>query len=112
MVAGVVARGGLPLVVAGSVLPDVLDYTLRLRHRSPITHNVLTVLLLLCLLPLSPLILFVALGVAHHLLLDALTKRGVYVGKRTVSLHHFTSSDPFANMFITLLHLAILPLFL
>ena len=109
---GLLMPGALPLVIAGAVLPDVLDRALRLRHRSPLTHNILTAALIACMYPVVPAAAYIALGVTHHLLLDVMTVQGVYVGNRRIAVGHLVSSDPVANIVITLLHLAVLALFL
>jgi len=97
-----------PLAVAGALLPDVLDRALRLRHRSRATHELVAALALAAASPLLPPLLPLALGWAHHLLLDSLTVQGVYVLGRRVSLSRAKSCDPLLNAAAVVVHLALL----
>ena len=63
--------------LTGSILPDIIEQTLGLPHRSKIIHNFFTPLALLAY-P-NQLALGIMLGYIHHLILDATTKKGVYI---------------------------------
>jgi len=95
-----------PFALIGSILPDLIDYYLKLKHRNPITHNLLTPIIPLALSPPQPIaLLFIAY--LHHLTLDLLTKQGVYIGAEKVRLTKIESKNPLYNLLTLLLHLLI-----
>jgi len=97
-----------PYIIVGGVLPDIIDYTLKLKHRSKITHNMLIVPLLSVTCETLP----VGIGILHHLVLDMFTSFGVYVGWRRFHVTKIKSNDPLANSVVVLVHILFLALIL
>lgn len=93
-----------PLIVAGSVLPDVVERAFKLKHRSKMVHNFATGLIFsLAMLVVHPPAVWVGIGFLHHLVLD-ITRHGVYiVDKRVTS--PLSTDNPFHNALVTLTHL-------
>ena len=100
------------LVLIGGVLPDMLDRGLRLRHRNPVTHNLLLSLALLTLGFVIPPFIVLSVGVLHHLFLDAPTVSGIYVGNKRISLADYKSESVEINALTVLLHLLFLTIIL
>ncbi|RLJ01461.1 MAG: hypothetical protein DRP11_04350 [Candidatus Aenigmatarchaeota archaeon] len=89
--------------LVGSIAPDLIEKSARLKHRNRAVHNFLTALAggglaLLALPPLAPF----WLGYTHHLVLD-LTRGGVYAGKRRVS-GPLEAGNPIHNVLVVAIH--------
>jgi len=95
---------GQPLIVAGSVLPDVSERALRLKHRHKAVHNFATgaVFTLLSLVLIPPLA-WIGVGFLHHLVLD-ITRHGVYIVEKRIS-SPLSTDNPLHNAVVTALHL-------
>lgn len=90
------------LILIGGVVPDIIDYAFRLKHRSKITHNLLLSTILLVISP------YIGIGHLHHLILDVFTIQGVYFGKKRIRIVKARSNDYLANCACILLHLLFL----
>jgi len=64
--------------IAGSILPDLIESLLGIQHRSTIFHNYLAGIALLLLGIGADWILGLGFGYLHHLVLDSITRKGVF----------------------------------
>jgi len=100
--------GTILFALSGSILPDILESILMLKHRSKYIHNMVTAILILPLSLFSPWMIPAIFGYIHHLILDATTVTGIYIGNHQIKGALKTDSL-LHNIFIILIHL---PLFL
>jgi len=97
-----ISIGGLILVAITSILPDYLDIVTKAKHRGLYSHNLLIPLGALPLI-YNPFLAGFAIGYGHHLMLDMLTKQGVFFGKDRI--RGFLYSNNIAhNVGVVLLH--------
>jgi hypothetical protein len=102
--------GFIIFALIGSLAPDMIEASLRFEHRCKYLHNFIIVFLLFPFLIYSPIAGF-SLGYFHHLLLDSLTKKGVYLGNIRLS-NGFKTNDIFSNLAILSIHIFIVFLFI
>jgi len=79
-----ISVGFILSVIAGSILPDLIEFMLNFQHRSIVFHNYLGAFILLLLGTGVGWILGLGLGYLHHLVLDSVTKKGVFFLNRRV----------------------------
>ena len=92
----------------GSILPDLLEPWLGLRHRSKYVHNLAAAFPLILLgIFFSDWIMALGLAYIHHILLDSTTVTGIYVLDRRVK-GSFKTSNLMHNIVIVLAHVLIL----
>lgn len=97
-----ISLAGLILVAVSSLLPDYLDIATKTKHRGMYSHNLLIPLGTLPLI-YSPFLAGFPIGYGHHLMLDLLTKQGVFFGKNRI--RGFLYSNNIAhNVGVILLH--------
>jgi len=99
--------GTILFALSGSILPDILESLLLLEHRSKHMHNVATAITVLPLGLFSPWFLFLVIGYIHHLILDATTVTGIYIGNHQVK-GILRTSNLFHNILVILAHLLVL----
>jgi len=99
--------GTILFALSGSILPDILESLLLLEHRSKYMHNVATAITMLPLGLFSPWFLFLVIGYIHHLILDATTVTGIYIGNHQVK-GTLKTDNLLHNIFIVLIHLLLL----
>jgi len=92
----------LILVALTSILPDYLDIATRARHRGLYSHNLLVPLGALPLL-YHPLLSGFVIGYGHHLIIDMLTKQGVFIGRKRIKGFLY-SNNITHNVGVILLH--------
>lgn len=92
----------LILVALTSILPDYLDIVTRARHRGLYSHNLLVPLGALPLL-YHPLLSGFVIGYGHHLIIDMLTKQGVFIGRKRIKGFLY-SNNITHNVGVILLH--------
>jgi len=99
--------GTILFALSGSILPDVLEPMLMLKHRSKYIHNIVTAILILPLSLFSPWMIPATFGYIHHLILDATTVTGIYIGNHQVK-GTLKTDNLLHNIFIVLIHLLLL----
>lgn len=107
----------IPLSVAGfvlagvsSLIPDYIDIVTKGNHRGLVSHNILVPLSLSILL-YDPFLGGFVIGYGHHLIIDSLTKQGVFVGKERIRGYLY-SKKIIHNVLVIFLHYVALLLFL
>jgi len=112
MVSGFFNLSAAGLVVAGvsSVVPDYIDIVSRSNHRGLVSHNLLIPLSLL-ILTYNSLFAGFVIGYGHHLMIDALTKQGVFLGKERIRGGLYSKKISH-NVLVIVLHYVALILFL
>lgn len=102
---------GFVLALVCSVAPDVLEIMSGVKHRSIYFHNWVIPLATSPLL-YQPTLCGIPLGYGHHLALDSLTKKGVYIGSKKRINGFLYALDYTHNILIIFLHYVVLMLFL
>lgn len=102
---------GFMLAVVASIIPDYFETIAGVRHRSVYFHNWLIPLATLILI-VEPTLAGIPLGYSHHLAVDSLTKRGVYIGSKKRVKGFLYSTNLAHNVIVVLIHYIILMLLL
>jgi len=102
---------GFMLAVVASIIPDYFETIAGVRHRSVYFHNWLIPLTTLILIA-EPTLAGIPLGYGHHLAVDSLTKRGVYIGSKKRVKGFLYSTNLAHNVIVVLIHYIILMLLL
>ena len=106
-----ISYGGFIIAMICSIIPDYLESISGARHRSVYFHNWF-IPLATSFLILSPTFCGIPLGYGHHLALDSLTKKGVYVGSKKRIKGFLYSTNYAHNALVVLIHYVALMLFL
>ena len=102
---------GFMIAMVASVIPDYFEAVAGTRHRSVYFHNWVIPLATLILIA-DPTFAGIPLGYGHHLALDSLTKRGVYIGSKKRIRGIMYSTNLSHNAIVVLIHYIILMMFL
>jgi len=102
---------GFILAIVASIIPDYFERVSGVRHRSVYFHNWVIPLVTLILIA-DPTLAGIPIGYGHHLALDSLTKRGVYIGSKKRIKGFLYSTDPAHNAIVILVHCLLLMMFL
>jgi len=97
---------GLILVGISSLIPDYFDILTKGKHRGTISHNLL-VPLSLSILIYDSFLAGLVIGYAHHLMIDMLTKQGIFFAKEKIRGFLY-SKNIGHNVLVILLHYAAL----
>jgi len=102
---------GFIIAIVASIIPDYFERVSGVRHRSAYFHNWL-IPLATSILIVDPTLAGIPIGYGHHLALDSLTKRGVYVGSKKRVKGFLYSTNSAHNAIVVLIHCLTLMMFL